>query len=138
MRKQVRNSKTDLKITIENVDAKNGTVKDHNLCMVAQSIKREFGTEANVSRSRVLVKDLGTENEWTRFITPNDLRDEIIAFDRKGIITPGVYVLKATPKSMDKKIKTGKKTGTRPGRTRRKPIYVRNSRDVPGPSIIIS
>lgn len=59
-------------------------------CAAARAIKREQGAEARVHLGRVYVK---RGKHWDRYMTPRNLRDEIIAFDRGGVFEPSEVTL---------------------------------------------
>jgi len=137
--KKVKNAESPLVIRLTQQDYQTGVVKDHNFCMVAKAVKREHNTEADVSVTRILIRDRHDKELWYRYQTPNDLREEIKSFDRQGTINPGEYTLRAVPQWMARAVtkKTGKTTKAPVKAKRRSPIRARNIRARPGPSIHI-
>lgn len=82
-----------LKITA--IDCEKGGVKDPGSCAAAQALLRIPGVErVRVQVSRTYVQRNGS---WKRYMTPESLSREIIAFDRGGrkSFEPGEYYLRA-------------------------------------------
>lgn len=76
-------------------DIKGGRTKTPSNCAAARALVRETGCEeARVHIGRTYLKRGG---KWVRYLTPRDLRDEIISFDRGGSFEPGKFTLKAVP-----------------------------------------
>lgn len=83
---------TTLKITAN--DIKSADTKEPDNCAVARACRRELhAKEVRVHLSRVYVRV--NEGNWVRYLTPQPMRSEIIAFDRGGSFAPGEYQLGA-------------------------------------------
>lgn len=80
-----------LPLQITKRDCSIGSLKEPSSCAAARAICRQPGIkEARVHISRVYVQ-IG--KRWIRYMTPDSLRSEIIAFDRGGKFQPGEYTL---------------------------------------------
>lgn len=93
--KPVRDATRGLPLKITPVDCERGGVKDPGSCAAAQALLRIPGVQAaRVQVSRTYVQRNG---EWKRYMTPESLSREIIAFDRGGrkSFEPGEYYLRA-------------------------------------------
>ncbi len=103
---KVRDAKQPLIIEVTKADAASRAAKSHVACALAVACKRRFHMEGVViSRSTAyLVK----RNLALRFLLPNTLRSEIVAFDRGAQFSPGIYHLSAVPESR----RLGRRQGT--------------------------
>jgi hypothetical protein len=92
--KKVVDAKRSAKIVITERDAKVGDNKNPSGCAAALAAKRDIPEclSARVHIGRVYIEQ---KDKWVRFMTPDSLRSEIIAFDRGGSFQPGEYELKA-------------------------------------------
>lgn len=103
----VKDAKKSVVLHITAGDVKNAKVKDPSHCAAALACKRDLGAkEAQIHKSRTYLKFNG---HWTRYLTPNSLQAEIVAFDRGGTFEPGEYRLTKMAPSR----KFNKKTGPR-------------------------
>lgn len=94
---RVVDSKKTLVLHITNKDIKGGKLKSPAGCAAAIACLRQLkATEARVHVSRTYVRHNG---KWERYLTPQSLRSEIIAFDRGGKFEPGNYTLSRIPPS---------------------------------------
>jgi hypothetical protein len=113
----IANARQPLALHITAKDVKTAKIKRPDYCVVAQALKREqHALEVRVHLGRVYVRT--TPNEWTRYITPGSLRNEIIAFDRGGTFATGVHTLGGF--GPVKLAKSGKTQGTRPPKKKTK------------------
>lgn len=91
----VRDAKESVTIKINAADVKNGNRKDAGGCAAALACKRQFhATDARVHIGRIYIKQ---DKEWVRYVTPESLRTEIIAFDRGGEFFPTEHKLRKVP-----------------------------------------
>lgn len=113
--KIVRNARKRMKIEILPADIRSASKKKPECCAVANACMRQMPIkEIRVHLSRVFMK--GKDGTWTRFLTPKNLRTEIVAFDRGGEFEPGTYLLsKPNPAKT-----TGKRYGTKTNDTVRR------------------
>jgi hypothetical protein len=95
-------------INVTPKDITKSKIKDPGCCVMANAIKREYHTEAMVSRSRVYIKILGREI-YERFIVSQPLTKEINAFDRGGKFFTGKYTL--NPPLPNRRLGAKKPTG---------------------------
>lgn len=133
--KPVMDAKRSLKLIITKNDCARASIKEPQDCAAARAIRRELhAKECRVHLGRVYVRT--NESNWQRYVTPDALRSEIIAFDRGGAFSPGEYVLAPLPPSK----RTGKQYGAdkkpakkkRGGKKRRRtPHFVRDVRTGP-------
>ena len=102
----VKDALKKLTIEITPTDCKMGSKKQPTGCAAAIAIVRQVPscTMARVHLGRTYV-NLG--KKWLRFVTPQALRAEIIAFDRGGTFDPGEYTL--VPLSKGERDKRGKR-----------------------------
>jgi hypothetical protein len=123
---QVQDAKAPLTVEVTREDIKGASTKKPEACAVARAIVRETGAEAaRVHLSRTYVKRNGS---WRRYYTPNDVRSEVVAFDRGGKFEPGAYALMPMPPSARLAAKAAyRKRG--PQRTKRTPRATPNVRD---------
>ena len=92
--KKVVDATKRARIMITERDAKDGDNKNPSSCAAARATKRDIPEciSARVHIGRVYVE---TKTNWVRYMTPEALRTEIVAFDRGGSFQPGEYELKA-------------------------------------------
>ena len=105
--RNVIDSTETIQIEITEQDTQFASRKDHGNCAVARACMKQEGTDALVHISRVFLK-MKHKNIWVRYIVRNDLRTEIVAFDRGGNFEPGIFKLHRVPHAQ----KLGKQTGT--------------------------
>ncbi len=107
-------------------DVAKGNTKDPASCAVARCIMREVPAcvEARVHLGRTYIK---LKDKWLRYITPEPLRGEIIAFDRGGAFEPGTYTLRPMPPSA----RPGTKTWSSSSVGRNKPKHKQKPRAKP-------
>lgn len=88
---KVKDARSDIEIEVTKADGQ-ASPKDHKNCAIARACKRGLNLDgAVVSRSVVyLVKD----DEATRYLIPNAVAREMVAFDRGAGFAPGEYELK--------------------------------------------
>lgn len=80
---------TALEITVTAADVREGKKKNAHSCAAARAICREAKAEqAIVHLSRAYVRQA---NSWLRYSVSNNVRSEILAFDRGGEFAPGDY-----------------------------------------------
>ena len=104
----------DIHITTK--DVQTGGVKDPFGCAAAKACVRDLKvTEAKVHLGRVYLRK---SDRWVRYMTPQSLRTEIIAFDRGGGFDAGDYTLK--PPSPATQLGYRKPTGPKKTRNRQK------------------
>ncbi len=117
---------TRITLHITAADVKAGDTKDPGACAAARCILREVkgSVAARVHLGRTYIK---TKDKWLRFITPEPLRGEIIAFDRGGKFEPGTYTLRPMPPSN----RNGKKTWKSSNVGRQKPKHLQKPRAKP-------
>jgi hypothetical protein len=120
-KRKVNDATRALKLRIGAEDCRKGNVKDPGGCAAARALLRMPGvTRARVHIARTYVEKNG---EWTRYMTPNSLAREVVAFDRGGrtMFEPGEYILGAIPPTaradaMQKRYRTNKKRKKPTGR----------------------
>jgi len=81
-----------IQIEITKHDAQLASRQDHGNCAVARACMKQEGTDAIVHISRVFLK-MKNKDIWVRYIIKNDLRTEIVSFDRGGDFEPGIFTL---------------------------------------------
>src|SRR5882672_10461302 len=88
--KKVVDARTSAKIAITDHDVKDGANKNPSGCAAALAAKRDVKDciSARVHIGRVYIE---MPTRWVRYMTPESLRTEIIAFDRGGTFQPGQY-----------------------------------------------
>jgi hypothetical protein len=120
----VQDADEPLVLHIRTPDTKTGA-KDPEKCAAAKAACRIPGVIlAKVYRTRTyLLKGSGKARFYTRYLTPDSLRSEIVAFDRGGTFAPGDYELPAPPKSMKIGAK-GRGAPTGPHRKLHRPPHV--------------
>lgn len=91
--KRVVDATKPVKIKVTAHDTKVGANKNPSSCAAALAAKRDVPDclSARVHIGRVYIEQ---KNRWVRYMTPDSLRSEIIAFDRGGSFNPDVYELK--------------------------------------------
>lgn len=107
----VVDAKRSIVLHITAQDIAKGKTKKPDSCAAALACKRQLGcTEVRVHVGRTYVRFNG---KWHRYLTSQDLRTEIVAFDRGGKFEPGNYkLLKMQPsRKKDKKFRTKARTG---------------------------
>lgn len=88
---EVKDAAEPLVISVAKSDTRAGTIRKPEMCAAARALHRHTGCEeARVHLSRTYIKKKG---KWSRYATPQALRNEIIAFDRGGEFAPGEYIL---------------------------------------------
>ena len=103
----VEDAKRPIKIVVGADDIKGASKQKPNNCAVARACyHHHLADEVRVHLSRVYLKR--GKGQWVRYLTPRDMRSEIVAFDRGGSFQPGEFILKPIPHKM----KLGKRTGT--------------------------
>jgi hypothetical protein len=100
---KVVDAKKRLRIRITPADiraASKGGRKNPGSCAAAQAAMRQFSgiTEARFQIGRVYLKQ-SKPKQWIRYMTPMQLRSEIVAFDRGGQFEPGDYEIIAPTKA---------------------------------------
>lgn len=85
-----------IKLRIKACDITGSKKADAENCAAARALKREFGSEVRVYLTRTYVK---AGKVWQRFITPQSISREIVAFDRGARFEPGEYLLNAPSKT---------------------------------------
>lgn len=130
--KPIIDAKRAVVIHITDSDVDNADPKKPENCAAAACIKRELHAhEVRVHLSRVYI--LANKGNWQRYVTPDNLRNEIIAFDRGGKFAPGEYKLVPFQPAhrLGKKRKSGK-SKTHPQRgNRATPHVVKDVRNGP-------
>lgn len=130
--KIIVDAKRSVTLHISKADVAKSDRKRPESCAAANCIKRELhAKEVRVHLSRVYIRT--NEGNWQRYVTPDNLRSEIIAFDRGGSFAPGEYKLIPFQPShrLAKKRKSGK-SGKFPQRgNRQKPHVVKDVRTGP-------
>ncbi len=111
--KPVIDAKRPITITVNPKDIATADIKKPDSCAFAQACRRELKVkEVRVHLGRVYLRN--NENNWVRYLTPHNLRNEIIAFDRGGKFIAGEFQLMApTPTK-----KLGKAKGSLTNKTR--------------------
>lgn len=130
----VIDAKRALKLTVTKLDINKADVKEPDSCAVARACRRELhAKKVRVHLSRVYIRT--NDTNWTRYMTPLSMRDEIIAFDRGGRFVAQEFTLSpiAPSKAMGKR--AGGKDKPRPrattGRKRIKPHVITDVRTGP-------
>ena len=109
----VKDANHPLVLNIKTCDIQGSKKADASNCAAARALKRELGSQAKVYLTRTYVK---VGKVWARFITPQSISREIVAFDRGAQFEPGEYVLNPPSKKQRLGIKrksgaSGKHTG---------------------------
>ena len=85
----------DMGICVTKMDVSTARKQDPANCAAANAIRREYKTtDVEVHLTRTYMLDT-KKKQWVRFMTPENVSREIIAFDRAASFEPGNYVLKA-------------------------------------------
>ncbi len=95
--------------------------KTPNSCALAHACMAKEGVKEvriHLSRAYVRLNDIN----WTRYFVSDNLRNEIIAFDRGGRFMPGEYVLQKISPSQRL---TGKAAGSKKNKTNKNRDYSR-------------
>jgi len=88
----VKDATKNLEIEIEKVDAVGSRKKDPHNCAAARAIKREYKCkDVAVFSSKTYVLE---NDHYVRYITPESITREIVAFDRGSEFEPGSYKLR--------------------------------------------
>jgi hypothetical protein len=98
-------------LEIKSLDVGRGEAQTPDNCAIARACKRTLQIiEARVHLSRTYLRT--SDGEWLRYLTPDNARTEMIAFDRGAHFEPGEYRFPPPPKSkkLGGKHKTGPKT----------------------------
>jgi hypothetical protein len=119
-----------LKVTKADIAKAADSIQQPNSCAVARACHRELHCkEVRVHLSRVYVRT--NDHNWVRYLTPKDMRGEIIAFDRGGSFEPGEFRLAKVPPTHA--LGTPRRGGTRTdtGKKRRPYHLITNVRGGP-------
>lgn len=110
-----------LQLTITPQDIKGSAKGDPANCAAAEACKRQLAAnEVLIYRSRAYVLK---GKVWTRYIVPESLKSEIVAFDRGARFEPGTYTLgKPSSGSRLGEYHSGK-SGPSGGRRTKRPIH---------------
>lgn len=112
-------AKKGLMLTITPKDISRADLKDPADCVVARACRREVqAQEVRVHLARIYVRT--NKGSWTRYVTPLNMRSEIIAFDRGGTFEPQTFELKTPSEAKQAK-------GTRQGGKTKKGYHGRNN-----------
>ena len=115
--RRVVDATRDLVIDVTSADVRKGRRAKADCCAAAVAIMREEKVKAvRVHRARVYV-DYG--DKIVRYITPNSLRTDLVAFDLYGKFATGQHILQKVPESQRIGIYRGSNTSSRPRRKRR-------------------
>lgn len=130
--KPVIDARRPIKLHITPKDIAHADPKHPESCAAARALMREqHCKEVRIHLGRVYVRS--NDSNWQRYITPKNLRSEIIAFDRGGAFEPGEFILSAPQPTK----RLGKRRGAAPvrnagrGKKRRPPTVVSNVRTGP-------
>lgn len=134
----ILDAKYSITLHITKSDCSNSDPKHPESCAAARSIRRVLKPiDCRVHLGRIYIRQ--NKGNWLRYNTPPALRNEIIAFDRGGVFSPGEYVIKPLPPSQLATL--GKRQGgepkfkqarNNPNRKKRKsPHIVKNVRNGP-------
>lgn len=128
---KVIDAKRPLTLIVTKDDVRKADVKKPDNCAVALACRRQFGaTEARVHLSRVYLRTNG--GKWMRYVTPRDMRSEIIAFDRGGAFETGEFrLMKVQASKLLGKRSGGTAPYTKRGKKRKAPHVVANVRTGP-------
>jgi hypothetical protein len=130
--RKVINATKGITITVSNGDIGGADLKAPGNCAMARACKRQLKKEARVHITRMYISVNG--GTWLRYLVPQNLKAEIVAFDRGGRFMPGKYKLYAPQPSL----RTGKMQGTydngcnrKHRKPRRKSIQIQDIRTGP-------
>jgi len=112
-----------LELHITKSDIRGATRNDPAKCAAAMACQRTFKTDAEVHISRTYIKT-PDKKAWIRFITPQSISREIVAFDRSHTFSPGHYTLVAAPHSNRLGVHRGKSTHPVTGTKRLAPMHM--------------
>ena len=120
----VLDAKRPLKLSITKGDIARAatSIKEPKGCAVARACMRELHVkEARVHLSRIYLRT--NDSNWVRYLTPKELRSEIIAFDRGGSFQPCEVRLTPVPPSKQQRSHQGsdEPAGARSKRPNTKP-----------------
>lgn len=122
----VINARRPMTLTITPQDIAKADRKEPADCAVARACRRAtHAKEVRVHLGRVYVRV--NDGNWTRYMTPKYMRQEIIAFDRGGQFEPGEYTLSAPQPSKQSGKRQGGKNPKAPSGGRgkkRKPYHI--------------
>lgn len=122
----VIDAKHDMTIHITKRDIRLADSKSPGSCAAALALNRKF-PEAHVHLGRVYIRS--NKGNWQRYVTPKNLRTELVAFDRGGTFEAGEYTLTAPHPSQRLRFKkTGPKK--RKGKKRRPYTQIKNVRPI--------
>lgn len=128
----VIDAKRSVTVHITAADIKGADHKEPAKCAAARACMRELKVmEARIHLGRIYLRT--NNSNWQRYLTPRNMRTEIIAFDRGGTFEPGEYTFQAPNPTH----RLGKKTGAKAkwrkptGKIRKSPHIVTNVRTGP-------
>lgn len=93
----VQDTDKSLEIEVMQDDSTKKGIKKHKICALAQACKRTFNVEGVIVARSVAYLVNGVVA--TRYRLPQSVVREIVAFDRGGKFSPGLYLLATFPKS---------------------------------------
>lgn len=98
----MEDAKHHLVVTVKKTDIANGKQKDPQCCAIARAILAEKPEAKRVFifRSTAFIE---TARRMVRYALPPSVQKEVVAFDRFGLMEPGVYRLSAPQPSRDPK-----------------------------------
>ena len=82
----------NMHLSISASDVKHAKKNDPANCAAAIACKKKLNKEVRVFLTRTYVKE---KKNWVRFITPEAISREIVAFDRGSAFEPGEYKMNA-------------------------------------------
>lgn len=114
-------------LTITHQDILSGKAGSPAACAAARACMRQMHAPAvRVHMSRIYIMK---GKKWVRYVTPQSMRSEMIAYDRRTSFKPGDYVINAlvpshrgTDRHKDKNYKAGYKVKNK--KPRAKPHFV--------------
>jgi len=110
----VVDAKAPILLSISAADIRRGHGRDPDSCAAAVACMRQLDCRAaKVHMGRIYVLN---GKKWYRYQTPQSIRSEVIAFDRRDSFKPGVY--KLNPPAASKVASRGKQNGTKTGQSR--------------------
>lgn len=119
----VTDAKRPMTLHISKRDCSYGNPKHPDTCAAAKCIKREYkAIDCRVHVSRVYIRQ--NNGNWLRYVAPQALRTEVIAFDRGGRFMPGEYLLSPPKPSKPRKYRAPKKGGKRKSNGHRMKAHV--------------
>ena len=123
----VVDAKAPIVLTITAADIRKGHGGEPDSCAAAIACIRQLDCRAaKVHMGRIYVLN---GKKWYRYETPQSIRSEVIAFDRRNSFKPGVY--KLNPVTPSKVASRGKRNGTKTGQTRGRASAVKFKRASP-------